>query len=815
MEQFFPSKSRVFAAGSFANFYSSTALVAVRWVLTVVLIISLVILAGGHGRLFYFIASLSIFYFVFEIFYREKTLKEEPMPIKEGGIGNLADHFNLGAARFILQIGDRIILGNLFKALSKNKEVIFSLYRADISKRELDDIFSGADGEKVVEVTALFPAAFNWAKKENRAFVDKLDLFLAAVSQSPQLQKLLFAKEIKENDLLNIVFWTRIIYEQGEGRFWERGVESLGPGIGEFWMGGWTPETERYTLDITKNIRKGDLAAVLVGRNREINQVEKILSRGEKRNTIVLGPAGSGKTTIIYGLAEKSIRGELPQEIKYKRFLQLDVTALLAGAASGELENRIQNFLTELSHAGNVVLYIPDIETLAGSGSSANITGYLLNALSTSNLQVVATTTRESFRRYIEPQGSFAALFEVIDVQEPTREETTRILEEAAAKVEAKHKTIVTYKALSKVVELADRYIVDKVLPGKAIDLLDESAAAISLKQKPLLETTDVEAVVTEKTKIPVSSAKGQEAEKLINLEAFLHQRIIDQEEAIVAIANAMRRARTIQRETKKPIGGFLFLGPTGVGKTETAKALASQYFGGEESIIRIDMSEYQTETSINRLIGAPPGTGSYEEGGEFTEKVRQNPYSLILLDEMEKAHQKIQEAFLPVFDEGVLEDATARKIIFTNCIIIATSNAGAEFIREEIGKQTPLETIKKVLLEKLQREGTFKPEFLNRFDDVIVYKPLSGPEIMQVVSLMIVELADRLKKQDVTLTVDSQAIAWIARTGFDAAYGARPLRRFIADNIEEKIAEKILSGNLKRGSQIQVTLQNNQLVFN
>jgi ATP-dependent Clp protease ATP-binding subunit ClpA len=339
-------------------------------------------------------------------------------------------------------------------------------------------------------------------------------------------------------------------------------------------------------------------------------------------------------------------------------------------------------------------------------------------------------------------------------------------------------------------------------------------ATAISLKEKKLLEPVDIEKLISQKTKMPVSMAGGQEAEKLVNLETIIHQRIVDQEEAVAAIGSAFRRARTIEREGSKPIGSFLFLGPTGVGKTETAKAIASLYFGDPEAITRVDMSEFQGEDAINRLIGAPPGTGKYEEGGEFTEAVRQNPYSLILLDEMEKANPKILDAFLPILDDGVISDVTGRKIAFTNTIIIATSNAGAEYIRENVQQGVPMETLKKSLLEKLQREGVFKPEFLNRFDDIIVYKPLGQTEVSSVVTMLLKELASRLKKQDVLINVDSSAISWIASAGYDPTYGARPLRRFIADNVEGKIAEKILTGQIKRGSQVFVTLQNGGLAL-
>jgi len=816
MEQFSPNKSRVFAVAAFANFYSSGLVRSIRTALGGLLILILLIsVTSGINNLLYLASALAIIFCLFEIFYRDKVLKEKPQLLTTGRELNLADFFSLEAARFILKNPRLGSFKDLFSSLLKNREVLFVLARADFTQNDLAKVLSESTSPQQITFSEIALSAKTWAAKENRKVIDILDIFLAATSKAPALQKLFFDKQIKEADILNIVFWSRAMLEATSPPLWERSVESLGPGISNFWTGGWTLETETFAFDITEQLQKGKLAAFLVGRDKEITQIEEVLARSEKRNVIILGEPGIGKRSIVYGLAEKSLRGVLPPALEYKRFLELDVTALTAKAASGELESRIQNLITEISHAENVVLFVPEIENLAGSsGTGVNVTGHLLNALGSGRLQVIATSTRQAYRRYIETQGTFAAAFEIVNIEEPSKEGTIRILEEAAPKIELKNKVAVTYKAIQTAVELAEKYLVDRVLPGKAIDLLDEAATAASLKKKSLLESTDIEELISQKTKIPVREATGKEAEKLIHLEEILHRRIVDQEEAIVAISNALRRARTITRETKKPIGSFLFLGPTGVGKTETAKALAAFYFGSEEKIIRVDMSEFQEASSINRLIGAPPGTGEFEDGGEFTEKVRTDPYALVLLDEMEKANAKVQEAFLPIFDEGIAEDATGRKIIFTNTIIITTSNAGAEFIRESIQQGVSLDNLKRALLEKLQREGTFKPEFLNRFDDIIVYKPLSVEEVAQVVNLMISELASRLKKQDVYLTIDPTVFPWIAKVAYDPTYGARPLRRYIADHLEEKIAEQLLSGGIKRGSQIKVRIENNQLVM-
>jgi len=816
MEQFLPNNSKIFSAASFVNIYASIPLMLSRIAVAIFLIFSILISSqDGNIRVFRLLTALIIIVSVFEIYFFLKITKEKPLSLTEGASNNLADSFSLELARLFLKTENPDYLVNLLRGLFKNKKTLYVLERADITLEEIHNIVQNQEIiSKRLDLQETVNFARSWALKEKRVFIDKLDILLALISQTPKLGQIIFEKGLKEADLLNIVFWTRKELEKDYQFFWEKPVETLGPGIAEFWAGGWTVETEKYAVDITKELQKNKISSTLVGRYQEVTRIEEVLARSDRRNIILLGPPGVGKKTIVYGLAEKSILGLLPPALKYKRFLELDLTSLLAGAREGELEERIKNLLTELTHAGNVVLFIPDLENLAGaSGTGVNISGHLINSLGSGKLQVIATSTRIAHRRYIENQGTFASLFEGIDIDQPSISETIRILQQNTGKIEASNKITVSYKAIQKTVELADRYMVDRVLPGKAIDLIDEVATAVSIKGKGLLEPEDVEEVVSQKTKTPVKKATGEEAERLINLEKIIHQRIINQEEAIVAISNALRRARTIERETKRPIGSFLFLGPTGVGKTETAKALSEFYFKSEDTIIRIDMSEYQSIESINRLIGAPPGTGKFEEGGEFTEKVRQNPYCLILLDEMEKAHPKIQEAFLPVFDEGVLEDTIGRKIIFSNTIIIATSNAGAEFIRESINQNIPLSNLKKVLLEKLQRDAVFKPEFLNRFDDIIVYKPLNEAETVQVVILIIKELEKRLAKQDVSLSIDPQTLNWIAKNGYDPTYGARPLRRFVADNLEEKIAEKILSNEIQRGSQVNVRVENNQLV--
>lgn len=479
------------------------------------------------------------------------------------------------------------------------------------------------------------------------------------------------------------------------------------------------------------------------------------------------------------------------------------------------MEQRLKNILVEVSHAGDVVLFVPNIENLAGAlqGGKFDITGLLSQNLKDINLQIIGTSNRASYHKFIEDKPAFADTFEVIDVHEPNQDQTIRILEEASTIIESKTGVIVTYSAIKKAVELSERYMIDKVLPGKAIDLVDQAAASISRLGKNLLESSDIERVITEKTNVPAGLATEDEKEKLMKLETVLHERIVSQDEAINAISQAVKRSRTLKRDSKKPIGVFLFLGPTGVGKTETAKALAEVYYGSENRIIRLDMSEFNQENSIYRLIGAPPGLSEFKEGGQLTEAVRVNPFSLILLDELEKAHPKILEVFLAIFDEGRITDSSGRPISFTNTIIVATSNAGADLIRERI-KTNSTNNLKQELIESLLTDHTFKPEFINRFDDVIVYKPLTPEEVAKVVEFMLKKLALRMERQDIDVKFSPEVISFLAKIGYDPTFGARPLQRSIQDQVEVKLSQAILEGKLTRGTTANLVVQNNQITL-
>lgn len=813
---FSPKTSRLWQAAAFSLIYSSILLVIVRLLIFVFLITTITLLLTSNVEKFpYFLFSLLGIFTMFELFYRFKLTKIQPIFDKDyiKAETNLANLVTFKLAKILLAHPNWGNTQEILKGLFPDPKIKFVLSKANIRHEEL---FSQLDKTEKIDINSLLQFAIDIGTKEDRIFIDELYLLNSLFVESDNLKNLLFEKQLKQNDLENIIHWARKYFptEIEKTPFWKQSNSSIGLGLANLWLGGWTLETERFTKDINAEVLKQNHKFFLVGRNRELQQVEEVLARTVKRNAVLLGEPGIGKTTIVYSLAQNSTLGRLSAKLSYKRFLELDFTAINAGSTGGEIENRLKSILTEVSHADNVVLFIPEIENLAGAlqDGKFDITGLLSQDLKTINLQIIGTSTRSAYHKFIEDKPTFADDFEIIDVSEPNVDETIRILEEASTLIEWRTKTFISYNAIRKAVELSERYLIDKVLPGKAIDLLDEAAAANSISGKDLLESADIESIVTAKFKVPTGLASTEEKEKLLKLEEILHQRIVSQDGAIKTVSQAVRRSRTLKQDSKKPIGVFLFLGPTGVGKTETAKALAEVYFGSEEKIIRLDMSEFNQENSVYRLIGAPPGVADYKEGGQLTEAVRQNPFSLILLDELEKANTKVLEIFLAIFDEGRITDSSGRPISFTNTIIVATSNAGSEFIRETIQKNLAKD-LKKELIEKLLAEHTFKPEFLNRFDEIIVYEPLSEKEIEQVVGLMLQKLIRRLEKQDIQLNLSPEVIAFLARTGYDPTFGARPLQREIQDQVEAKVSEAILEGKLSRGMLAQVSLVNNQIV--
>jgi len=644
-----------------------------------------------------------------------------------------------------------------------------------------------------------------------------------------------------------------------------------------------TPTLNQYGTDLTKLASEGKLDPV-IGRKQEIQRVIEILSRRTKNNPCLIGEPGVGKTAVVEGLAEKIIAGDVPETLKNKRVVSVDMANMVAGAKyRGDFEDRIKKLLKEVQKAGDVILFIDEIHTIVGAGAAegaidaANI---LKPLLARGEIQLVGATTLKEYRKYIEKDAALERRFSQVIVQEPTEEETVQILQGLRDKYEAHHNVKISDEAIKACVDLSSRYINDRFLPDKAIDLMDEAASRLRMKsymepdsfkglqdeierlnkekedairtqefekaaklrdeennkKKELekakkdwkekqsknvltLQDKDIQEVVAAWTGIPVSKVSENESEKLKNLEANLHKRVIGQDEAVSAVAKAIKRSRLGLKDPNKPIGSFLFLGPTGVGKTELSKALAESLFGSEDALIRIDMSEYMEPHSTAKLIGAPPGYVGYDEAGQLTEKVRRKPYSVILFDEIEKAHPDVMNILLQVLDDGRLTDAQGRTVNFKNTIIIMTSNEGAKLItdRKPLGfttaaeedKAKDYENIKKEVLGELKKD--FKPEFLNRIDDIIVFHKLSQDDIKKIVDLMVQKVVKLMKAQNVDLTVDDKAKELVAKSGVDDNYGARPLRRAIQTMIEDKVAEAILDGKVK--NKITVTAKDDQIV--
>ena len=646
-----------------------------------------------------------------------------------------------------------------------------------------------------------------------------------------------------------------------------------------------TPTLNSFSRDLTKLAREGMLDPV-IGRESEIQRVVQILSRRTKNNPCLIGEPGVGKTAVVEGLAQMIAGGNVPETIADRRVMTLDLSGMVAGSKyRGEFEERIKKVISEVTEDGNVLLFLDEIHTIIGAGGAEgaiDASNILKPSLARGEIQLIGATTREEYRKYIEKDAALERRFQPVVVEEPTEEQSIAILKGLRPKYEEHHKVTITDEALVAAVRLSSRYINDRFLPDKAIDLIDEAASKIRLTTyvepaeiKSLTEDIDkleiqkeqaikneayekagdikkrqqkkreriekirekwqkektsrkltvgegeIADVVSGWTKIPVRKLAEEESERLRKLESILHERVVGQEEAVTAVAKAIRRGRVGLKDPKRPIGSFLFLGPTGVGKTELCKALAEAMFGTENALIRVDMSEYMEKHSVSKMIGSPPGYVGYEEGGQLSEKVRRNPYSVILFDEIEKAHPDVFNILLQVLDDGHITDAQGRKIDFKNTVLIMTSNAGAEniispkrlgFASNDDAKER-YRFMKERVMEEVKR--MFKPEFLNRIDEIIVFHQLSQDHMKEIVDIMLKGICRRtLAQMNLKLTVDDSAKAFLVEKGYDEKYGARPLRRAIQNLLEDGLAEAVLDGKVKAGDEVTVTKEDDGLKF-
>lgn len=646
-----------------------------------------------------------------------------------------------------------------------------------------------------------------------------------------------------------------------------------------------TPTLNQYSRDLTQLAKEGGLDPV-IGREEEMQRVIQILSRRSKNNPCLIGEPGVGKTAVVEGLAQNIVSGMVPDSVLNKRVVTLDLSGMVAGSKyRGEFEERIKKVLAEVKKAGNILLFIDELHTIIGAGGAEgaiDASNILKPSLARGEIQLIGATTIEEYRKYIEKDAALERRFQPVTVEEPDEEQAVAILTGLRPQYEAHHHVKITDEGIRAAVQMSERYINDRNLPDKAIDLMDEAASRVRLgsfktpkqmketeqrireldiileeavrglrlgdakaareekeellkrhakqikkyhkdaeKKEPLVNENEIAEVVSSWTKIPVKKLTADESAKLAKLEKTLHKRVIGQEEAVSAVAKAVRRGRVGLKDPNRPIGSFLFLGPTGVGKTEISKALAEAVFGNEQAMIRVDMSEYMEKHSVSKMVGSPPGYVGYDEGGQLSEKVRRNPYSVVLFDEIEKAHPDVFNILLQVLDDGHITDAQGRKVDFKNTIIIITSNAGAQSIvspkhlgfgSQDDEKQN-YEYMKQGVMEEVRR--IFKPEFLNRIDETIVFHALTKEDMKQIVTLLAKTLVERCRTQmEIELHIRDSVKAYIVETAYDPKYGARPLRRMIQSKIEDALAEEILAGRIKRGDRVEVGLKKKEIVF-
>ena len=720
--------------------------------------------------------------------------------------------------------------------------------------------------------------AVNEAMRANSQFIDSEHLLLGLLRDGGNMAvRILATAGVDPRKLYNNV--RRLISETpraaatGGGRVQQSADKEKSKGLDEF------------TRDLTEMAREGKLDPV-IGREKEIQRTIQILSRRTKNNPVLIGEPGVGKTAIAEGLAQKIVMADVPEELLDKRVLSLDLSGMVAGTKyRGEFEERIKGVIDEIVKDGSVILFIDELHTIVGAGSAegaVDAANIIKPALGRGELRVIGATTLAEYRKYVEKDAALERRFQPITVGEPTPEESVQILKGLRPRYEAHHKLTITDEAITAAVELSRRYINDRFLPDKAIDLMDEAASRVRMdvqapspelkaieekinalhkeksdaiaaqdyekaaqlrdiesnyreqaeqereKQKAasgekrgMVTEEDIANVVSGWTGIPVTRLTEDEGERLLKLEGTLHERVVGQDEAVSAVARAIRRGRVGIKDPKRPIGSFLFLGPTGVGKTELCKTLAEAMFGDENAMIRIDMSEYMERHTVSRLVGSPPGYVGYDEGGQLTEKVRRKPYSVVLFDEIEKAHEDVWNILLQILEDGVVTDAQGRKVDFKNTVIVMTSNVGAKsittkggtlgFAHEEVADAANEdEKVREAVMAELRR--TFKPEFLNRIDETVVFRRLTEGDIAEIARRMLANTEKRIAELGVTLEADDAAVQKLAKTGFDPLYGARPLRRVIQNQVEDAVAEQMLEGKLKNGSHAHITVEDDKL---
>lgn len=704
----------------------------------------------------------------------------------------------------------KVEIAHILKSLMRDKEAKIFLKRLGVKaetlslkidnqlallptdKKPAENVFIGNVAKK-----ALIETYLRLYKREDEQ-VEPINFFLSFLKYDTHIEEIFYELEIDQEKVNNTIEWIRIDrrFKARKKRYSRLAIFKPSGSMDRAFTAVATPVLDHFSMDLTKKAKKSELD-ICIDREEEINNVfENFI--GGRRGCLLIGDNGVGKSAIVEGIAQLMVEEQVPEIIRDKRLLRLDVARLISGAAGSEVQERLLVVVDEIKKAGNIILYIENLENItgikAGDGQSLDLSEALAQSIRQGLLYLICSTVPSKYTSHIEGRPIGQAMAN-IEIKEPDKMKATRILESKASALESKYKIYFSYDALERAVYLSDKYMRNKRLPQKAIELINSVAvkAARSKEKKPVVTKEHVAEAVGGITGIPMSQIGADESKKLLNLETEIHKRMIGQVEAVSAVASSLRRARVELREGKRPISSFLFLGPTGVGKTELAKTVAQIYFGNEKNMIRLDMSEYQHADSVKKMIGSAGGTLGY-----LTEAVRKSPFSLILLDEIEKADPKIMDLFLQVMDDGRLTDGQGQTIDFTNTIIIATSNIGSVYIQEQISIGTAIEKIKNVLLNEHMNK-IMRPEMINRFDGVIIFRPLTFSNIAKIAGLMLGKIEKLLEAKGISTRFSEDGVKELARLGFDPAYGARPLRRLLQEKVENPIASKILGGELRR----------------
>jgi len=752
--------------------------------------------------------ALFLFYQIAKIFYYDRLRRPELLAVEALARIDNGEEVN----------GAHLIDPELFRALHQKDyqardiarhlidlpELKFILARAKINKEKIRQELNREITEVGSREEVLYKA-LKTAKIEGHQRIGPGDLFVSLCLVEPALKEIVFNLGLETIDLLNIVYWYNQVKRRPK-RFLDCSSFIFNGGVGRDWVFGYTRYLNRYSVDLTAQINGYIHKLKYIGHQPAIQEMERGLAQFTGHNVVLVGEEGSGKRTAVYGLVRRMLLGQSFNILNHRRLLEVDLESLLAGAeTSGAIIQRLKVIMVEAVKAGNIILFFDKITNLfsAKRAGQVNAAEILIPYLNSTGVFIIGTATPGQYLRYIQSRPALREKFKKIEMKEPSQDEMIRIMEDTLPLIEARTGAFFTYGAIKEILRITDKYIFNQPNPQKSIALMDRVAVE---SRGEVVSREKVQNTASYFYKIPVGVAGEEEKRKLLNLEEELHKRVVGQDLAITEISDAMRRARAgVGRKGKKPIGSFLFLGPTGVGKTETAKALAASYFGAEEAMFRFDMSEFQNKQDLYRFLGSPKEGG---RPGLLTQALKEHPFSLLLFDEIEKAHPDILNLFLQILDEGVATDSQGKKLIFKNNIIIATSNAGAEFIREQIKEGVEAKELSGRLLDYLLENNLFRPELLNRFSAVISFSPLNLEQIEQISKMKIDQLVQRIaQERDITVKIGPGVVREIARKGYNPEMGARPMERMIKKYLENLIAKKILADEVSRGGELVISL--------